>query len=397
MSKKILITSLIIYVLTAVASFTAFSATNKHQLKQADIAANPNAEDEDTMLGAILNIDPSEAKDQPCPINGKMFTSTEKNAWEKRRPLAVMIENSPDARPQSGLTHADAVFEIVAEGAVTRFMAVYYCGAQAYDTTLAPIRSARSYFIDYASGFNYPMYVHVGGANLPGPADALGQINEYGWALENDINQFSVGYPTFIRNANRLGRDIATEHTMETTTEKLWAVADDRDWTNMSPDRKVGTKVISGTDWKDGYKGWTFYDTLPAKGDVTKISHEFWTGYSQYAVEWDYSADTNSYKRIMGGEPHVDLNNDQQIQAANVIVLLTTEKGPIDESKHMLYGTTGTGDALLFTNGTANKVKWSKPTRESELRFVDSKGQDVPLNRGLTWISVVDKSTEVTY
>ena len=78
-------------------------------------------------------------------------------------------------------------------------------------------------------------------------------------------------------------------------------------------------------------------------------------------------------------------------------MLLTTEKGPINELKHMLYTTTGTGKALIFHNGEAITAKWNKKTRESQLRFTDSAGKDVPLARGLTWISIVDTTTEVTY
>lgn len=395
MTKKILIVSLVVYLLTSVASFTAFSALNKHSLTQS--VKTDSLSDEETLLGALLEIDPAEAKDQPCPLNGKMFTETEKTAWEKRRPLAVMIENAPDARPQSGLSDADVVFEAVAEGGVTRFMGLFYCGTQAFDTTLAPIRSARTYFVDYASGFNYPLYVHVGGANLPGPTDALGQISEYGWNQENDLNQFSIGYPTFIRNANRVGKPVATEHTMETSTEKLWEVGEERGWTNMSPEMKLGRTVVAAKDWKTNFEPWTFYSEDPAKGTVTRIAHDFWSGYSQYAVVWDYDSTSNSYKRTMGGEAHIDLNNDKQIMASNVIVLLTTEKGPINENKHMLYTTIGTGDVLIFNNGQAVKGKWSKQDRESQLRFVDAKGKDIPLARGSTWIAVVDKSTEVEY
>jgi len=67
-----------------------------------------------SQLASLINVSPSEAKDQACPLNGQMYTATEKNAWEKKRPLAVMIENTPDARPQSGLSNADVVFEAVA-------------------------------------------------------------------------------------------------------------------------------------------------------------------------------------------------------------------------------------------------------------------------------------------
>lgn len=392
--KRLVFLALVTYALSAVASGVLFHVLAKPAFVQ---VGDDGAADDETKLGALLHIDPNEPKDQVCPINGQMFTTTEKNAWEKRRPLAVMIENSPDARPQSGLVRADAVYEAVAEGGITRFMGIFYCDVQRDDVVLAPVRSARTYFIDYASGYNYPMYVHVGGANLPGPTDALGQINQYGWALENDINQFSVGYPTFIRNSARLGRDVATEHTMETTTEKLWEVAADREWTNMSPARRVGAKQLPAADWKAGFTPLAYEDGKAGSGSVTTISHEFWSGYAAFAVKWDYDQATNTYKRTMAGAPHTDLETSQQIAVSNVIMILTTERGPLNENKHMLYTTTGTGKALIFKNGEAIEARWSKPTRESELRFVDSKGAEVPLARGKQWISILDAATPVQY
>ena len=72
-------------------------------------------------VGGGLNIDPSAPRTSECPINGVMYTTAEQKVWETRRPLFVMIENSVDARPQSGLGSADIVYEAVAEGGVTRF------------------------------------------------------------------------------------------------------------------------------------------------------------------------------------------------------------------------------------------------------------------------------------
>lgn len=392
--KRLVLFALIAYALSAVGSTFLFRALAQPEFVSVDSEQN---DADETKLGALLNIDPSEPKDQVCPINGAKYTTTERNAWEKRRPLAVMIENSTDARPQSGLIRADAVYEIVAEGGITRFMGIYYCDAQRDDIVLAPVRSARTYFLDYASGYNFPMYVHVGGANLPGPTDALGQINQYGWALENDINQFSVGYPTFIRNSARLGRDVATEHTMETTTEKLWKVAADREWTNMSPARRVGAKQIPAADWKEGFKPAAVEDGSAGAGSVSAISHEFWSGYADFAVNWQYDQATNTYKRTMGGAPHTDLESAQQIAVSNVIILLTPERGPLNENKHMLYTTTGTGKAIIFKNGEAIEARWSKPTRESQLAFVDSKGSAIPLVAGKQWISVLDVATKIEY
>lgn len=402
MQKKSLIVLLILYIASAAVSYGAFAMLGKTQNSVSltgQLTGEPGKGDDSgtTALGALLQIDPAATVDQPCPLNGKLYTQAEREAWEKKRPLAVMIENHPDSRPHSGISDADIVFEALAEGGVTRFMGMFYCDVQRYDTTLAPVRSARSYFIDWASGFNFPLYVHVGGANLPGPADALGQIGEYGWALQNDLNQFSIGYPTFVRNSNRLGRDVATEHTMETTTEKLWKVAAERDWTNMSPARRIGRKAYEPQDWKDGYTPWTFQKETPADGTVAAVSYEFWDGFSQYAVAWKYDATTKQYLRSMAGEVHTDLNTDKQVTASTVIVLFTQEKGPIDELKHMLYTTTGTGKATIFQNGEAISARWSKKDREAQLMFTDNKGKDLALAPGLIWISVLDDATEVTY
>ena len=393
MYKKILLIAVVVYAISAGLSYAVFT---KIGLPMSRTVVEENLPEE-TALGALLYIDPNEPRDQACPLNGKLYTNTERQAWEKRRPLAVMIENDVNARPQAGLGSADVVYEAIAEGGITRFMAMFYCGAQRYDTTLAPIRSARTYFIDWASGYNFPLYVHVGGANIPGPTDALGQINTYGWAMQNDINQFSVGYPTFVRNANRLGRPVATEHTMETTTEKLWAVGEDRGWTNMSPNRRIAGQAVPGMDWKDGFTPWTFQDGNPGAGITAKIAYNFWSGYNDFSVAWEYDQATNTYKRTMGSEPHVDQNSNEQIAASNVVVLLTDERGPINEAKHMLYRTTGTGNALIFQNGQAIQARWSKPTRTDELTFVDNRGNPVQMVRGLTWISVIDSGNQVTY
>lgn len=141
-------------------------------------------------VGGGLNIDPSEPKVVECPTNGAMFTKTEEKVWQTRRPLYVMIENSIDARPQSGLSFADVVYEAVAEGGITRFGAVMYCGISAKDTIVGPVRSARTYFVNLASEYNFPLYTHVGGANCSSAdggktcttdkrVQALEQINSY--------------------------------------------------------------------------------------------------------------------------------------------------------------------------------------------------------------------------
>src|SRR3989344_473584 len=111
-------------------------------------------------------IDPNLPKTEECPINGKMFSKPERDIWESRRPMTAMVENSLEARPQSGLSYADVVYEAVAEGGITRFLAVLYCGTSVRDIKIAPIRSVRVYFVDWAAEYSkFPIFVHSGGAN----------------------------------------------------------------------------------------------------------------------------------------------------------------------------------------------------------------------------------------
>lgn len=353
-------------------------------------------------IGGGLNIDPSAPKTSECPINGQMYTAAEKKVWESRRPIVAMIENTTDARPQSGLNSADILYEAVAEGGVTRFTSVFYCGVAAADTILGPIRSARTTFINLASEYNYPLYVHVGGANC-GSSDpktcntdkrvqALEQINQYGWggAKGNDLNQFSIGFPTFWRDYERIGRTVATEHTMYTSTEKLWKyAAGTRGWTNKSSDGKL--------EWKDKFVGFTFKDDAKDKGSVGKISFGFWESYHDFDVVWTYDAGKNAYTRENGGAPHKDLDNDSVITAKVVVVQLAKELGPLDEHKHMLYEIIGTGKGIVFQDGTATEATWSKKDREARTVWTDSKGKKLSFNRGKIVFEILPLDNKVEY
>ena len=346
----------------------------------------------DITPGSGFNIDPNAPKTEACPLNGQLFSKAERQIWEQRRPLTVMIENHQESRPQSGLNKADVIYEAVAEGGITRFLAVFYCGATAEEVTIGPVRSARTYFMDFASEYgDYPLYAHVGGANVPGPANALGQIGDYGWLDKgNDLNQFSLGFPVFWRDYERIGHPVATEHTMYSTTEKLWEVAQKRALTNVDDE---------GNKWDADFSQWKFKDEakLDERGDVTKIEFSFWENNSAYAVRWEYQKDSNNYLRFNGDQAHKDLNNDSQIQAKTVITQFMKEKGPIDAEKHMLYTTTGTGQALIFVDGQVIEGTWTKDERQSRTEFNDSSGKEISLNRGPIWIEIVPVGSEVEY
>lgn len=383
LSKQLLI-GVLIYLVVAGVSYVAFLKFLPENARPASQKLTAPLPTDST--GKVV-FDQNLPKTQECPLNGAKYSTQQEAWWKQHRPLNVMIENHEDARPQSGLSSADVVYEAVAEGGITRFMAVFYCqdGGQ-----VGPVRSARTYFMDFASEYgNSPLYVHVGGANADGPANALGQINDYGWAGKNDINQFSVGFPTFWRDYERLGHTVATEHTMYSTTEKLWKVATDRGLTNVDD---------KGVSWDKGFIPWKFKDEANTSSRGTKApSYDFWKGYTAYAVKWIYDPASNTYKRTNGGAPHLDKDNNQQIAVKNVVVVFMKETNLNDEEHHNLYGTKGSGKTVFFMDGQAITGTWTKDSRTARTVFKDANGKQIAFNRGEIWISVLPAGNDVSY
>lgn len=167
-----------LYLVSATATYALWPSNGGGGLISPTAGGQNQEPVETTVNGVVV---PNEPKDQVCPLNGALYGESFKKLWETRRPMGVMIENHEDSRPQSGLSSADIVYESVAEGGITRFMGIYYCEAALGNVTLGPVRSARTYFLDWVSEYGgYPIYVHVGGGNTPNKANALGQIEDYG-------------------------------------------------------------------------------------------------------------------------------------------------------------------------------------------------------------------------
>ena len=386
MDKKIVIIGIIVYVASAMVTFLIFSSG---VLTGITNVTSPVPVPKKTVSGKLL-FDETLPKTENCPLNGALYSKQQRQWWEKHEPLGVMIENHLEARPQSGITYGDIVYEAVAEGGITRLLVVYYC--QDADT-IGPVRSARTYFVDFLSEYgSFPLYAHVGGANTSGPADALGQINNYGWQGYNDLNQFSIGFPVYVRDYDRLGRTVATEHTVYSSTTKLWDYA--------AKNRKITIEDEKGVRWDKNYTPYTFKEDekMDARPVSQSISYNFWDGYGDYGVVWTYDKATNTYLRNNGGKMHTDLNTKKQLSAKNVIVLFMKETRANDgyeNNLHMLYGTKGTGNAKIFIDGKEIDGTWSKKNRTAHLLLKDKRGKDIELNKGKIWFSVVSTTTDI--
>lgn len=350
-------------------------------------------------------------KTEECPINGEKYTKVESDTWNTRRPITMMIENHIEARPESGLSRADVVYEAVAEGGITRFLSVFYCGAAAEDVQAAPLRSARVYFINLAAGYGKdPIFLHQGEANnicsdCPGGVKPASQINptvnaltlfdKLGWQGGSQGNNFdggyNIGFPIVVRNQYRLSSTpSAWEHAVVADLDLVWAEA---------AKRGFAYKDASGAPWTQGFRKWLFQDGKATNSPIASdIKFNYWDSMPGYDVEWKYVSSTNSYLRFNGGTAHVDWEFDKpQLSAKNVVIMFATEKGPLDTEHHMFYQVTGTGKALVFQNGQVIQGTWSKASALDREVLYDTNGKEISMVRGQTWVEVVPAQNKVTY
>ncbi|MES2876474.1 MAG: DUF3048 domain-containing protein [Patescibacteria group bacterium] len=264
---------------------------------------------------------------------------------------AIMIENSPDARPQSGLKDAEIVYEAVAEGGITRFLTVHQ---QRQPETIGPVRSLRMYYVDWLTPFDASV-AHVGGS-----AEALKVVRGGGY---RDIDQF-FNAPFYRRATDRYA-----PHNVYTSFSKLNELNASKGYTSSDP------KAFDRTD-----------DEKDPVQDGNQVNLTI-SGPS-YNSSYAYDAAGKVYNRSQGGAPHTD-REAGQIQAKVVVALRVNMQRVMEDGYRESITTTGSGEAMVFQNGHANKVTWHKDSREAQLRFTDAAGQPFKLARGTTWISAI--------
>ncbi len=295
-------------------------------------------------------------------LDGTMVSSEDAN----KHPLGAMVENHVDARPQSGLSQASVVYEAIAEGGITRFLAVFGPRGAA---KVGPVRSARTYYVDWIRELNGYL-AHVGGNY-----DALDMIKKVGIL---DLDQFA-NPSAYWRDTSR---KVASEHTMYTDTSKLYSVANDKKYTTANTFIPYTFKTEA--------------DPATIVPVIQTISINF--GNASYDVVYNYDKTTNSYLRSEAGKPHIDAANSQQLSAKNIVTQTVTRRPTvtaINENGYIM-DTVGSGVASVFQDGIKVDATWKKENENSRTRFFNkTTGAEIQFNPGSTWIEVI--SPDLTF
>jgi hypothetical protein len=273
------------------------------------------------------------------------------------RPIMVMVENTPIARPQTGLNDADVVYEILAEGEITRFVAVYQ---SKLPEVIGPIRSIRPYFVEIGKGLD-AIIVHAGWSQ-----DAM-----------NKIIQLKVDHLDQVYGDDRYyWRDNARKkpHNLYTSIEKINQAAIDKKF---------------HTDWKNPQLKFTSSAEPKLAGQaVNNITIPYIAGYE---VGYTYNIESRLFSRSMMGDPHQDKVSGKTIETTNVIICEAAHQ-ILDSAGRRAVNIHGPGKGYLLQEGNMKKITWEE--KNGFIRVSDETSE-LGLLPGKTWIQVVPEDTEI--
>ncbi|NLA42614.1 DUF3048 domain-containing protein [Candidatus Saccharibacteria bacterium] len=293
------------------------------------------------------------------PLTGVELSS---KADTEKPVTAIIIENSPDARPQSGMQQAEVTYEAIAEAGITRFLNLYQ---QNKPGLVGPVRSLRPYFVEWIAPWQASV-AHVGGSKR-----SLDEVRNGNY---RDIDQF-FNAGSYWRSSDRYA-----PHNVYTNFEKLDALNASKNYVKSEP------KPLKHTTTKKTKK-----DKISLI-NVTMSS-------AAYNSNWTYHEPSNTYHRQQGGAPHMD-REEGQISSRTVIILKVHMDLIMEDGWRESYHTSGTGEGVVFQDGQAIEVIWHKPSPSDQIFFTSkSSGKELPLARGKIWISAVpaNKGGNVTW
>ena len=291
-----------------------------------------------------------------------------------RRPIAVVINNLRPAWPQSGIVSADVIYEVLAEGEVTRLVGIF----QSYiPEKIGPVRSARDSFVDFA--YNHDaIFVHHG--RSPDADIRLrntGIANIDGMAWEGTVFWRHREYPEWHHHTGRR----PLEHSSYTSWERL---------NTHINSRNIRSQINDHPD-----NGFTF-GTVPEDPNAG-VANQIRVLFSpSYVRTFIFDPEYGVYLVENRDGPLQDAETEEQVAVTNVLIQLTTKRvtGTLGQRT---IGTVGSGDGFFITGGTYRPVRWAKDSHTSPMRWYFQDGTPIVLAPGPTWICVFQSTGTVVF
>lgn len=277
-----------------------------------------------------------------------------------RRPFAFAIENTPQARPQYGLSRARVVYEILTEGGVTRLLAVFDPQTQG---RVGPIRSARPYFV--LKAFEHDaVLVHSGGS-----------VESYAYIRELAVDHIDEqrNFRPFERT-----RDRRPPHNLYALFPSLLEEAQ-----RLGLARPVRSATFSVLPPGETLEG--------KRAPQVEIRYT-----RDYRVQFTYDPERRTYFRFINGEPHRDGETRAQLSCGTVIVQITEHKVK-DEEGRIEIRFIGKGSGWMFLEGKAIPITWEKKNMRDKTRFYLPDGREAKVAPGSVWIEVIDSQEKVVF
>lgn len=293
-------------------------------------------------------------KEEPITIKSPLTGGNILEELEGKRIMSVMVENEYYSRPQSGLDKACLVYEALAEGGITRFLALYLDEPL---QEIGPVRSSRPYFLDWAMEYD-SVYVHYGASP-----------HAY-----TDLAKLKIPAIDGIYDTKTFWRDKSRNapHNAYTDTDRILTAAKQRGYRETSD-----------------FPGLKFKDTeTPPGGGILK---EFYiTYFKDYKVNYIYDDLKMAYLRHINGKPHTDRTSGETLSAKNIILqFVVTTDIPGDKEGRLNLKTVGAGKGYYISDGEYVKIHWKKDSRQALTQYTLEDGQELILNPGNTWIQIL--------
>lgn len=326
------------------------------------------------------SLSPSQSQPQPEPspepagphnlLTGLPMDEERANA----RPVAVMLNNLREAMPQQGNSGADIIYEVVAEGGITRMLAVY----QSVDGLgiIGSVRSARPYYIELALGHD-AIFIHAGGSE-----DAYENLSSWNVDHMDGVRGYYSGSGLFWRDHTRVaGHSYALEHSLVTSDESIQSALAESEFRLEHEEGYEGALVFAGDGTPDGGE---------TAGTITVPFSGYKTGVFRY------DAQSGLYLAEEYGEAYIDGNSGEQIAVTNVLVLRAPVQNTGDYYGHMTVELSE-GDGWFACGGKLVPITWKKGGRDAQITYCLEDGSPLTLGEGRSYINIIGQGDGITW